>query len=719
MAKLSRDFLAIGSAMAYRASPLGNMELFMYSVDSGRLLFVTVKRNVSMASKNSATNHRSPRKNLALANAQAGGKKPDVFHPGQGTGAPVVQSRSSESTSLLNAASPPADRVASIDAPSITTAVTASHPTMTTTTTVTSTTTTAPQQRVTLLNSDGDFVAPVWDHYTECATPIHGIRLNDACGTELVRQVGRIPCTTNFYPVDDAFIDGFIGVMRRSFASETGIADLEKEQQCWIDYQRQLAPAQQEKPSVWIKLFNYALMVAKALHKEEAAAGRQDPAGKLVKLRNPIDGIRRNLARIHLGDLSGQDTSGLNDAGSTSSPSKATPAPEKHRRASMTALLPFSSSGGGKKTLSQLPREEIAGFDSKEEALLAWKKKADRQFDKQDVSRSLLQFFERSLGTISTDWLAVHCIAYKFVASIVFAEATRGVGIGEALVEATTDELGYVNEILIFREKLKAVVRPDSGATPQDKRYCQMWLDFFGQVARMMHFKRDNRDTALSASPDMAEALASCEIAYDTLVRAMRQADEFLRQQEGDPRARHKAERAKERRRKGRSMDFLMPGKSKGPAQPSGTRDTDAIGLSPEKMSGEKPPVKRTAGTDGTAMREGERIRKNSPAAESLPDGGLSASDQPTSPIGGSKPKKKSATYEATRQEAGPARVAEKKKAKSRSTRVDQGGGVDVPESEENDKPRKGGKEKREAKEVKTGKPEKTTGKASTGTGED
>ncbi|WP_194714513.1 hypothetical protein [Noviherbaspirillum soli] len=689
-----------------------------------------------MASEKSVSKNRSPQKNVPFASVQAGEKQPDDPHQGQGKGTPVIQGRSSNTASLLSAASPPADRVPIIDGSSITTSVTASYPTITTTTTstattVTSTTTTAPQQRVTLLSNDGDFVSPAWDHYTECAMLIHGTLLNDTCGTELVRQVGRIPCTTNFYPVDDAFIDGFIEVVKGMFVSEAAIEGLQNEEISWRDYQGRAPSAQQEKMSVWIRLFGYALMAAKALRKEEVQAGQQDPAGKLIKLRNPIDAVRRNLARIHLGDLSGHDTSWVSGAGKASGGPNADPASNQRLRAgSMTALLPLPSPGGGKETLPLLPREKLAGFASKEEALLAWKKKADRQFDKHDVSRSLLRFFERSLGVITNDWPVLHCIAYKFVASIAFAESTRGIGIGEALIEATENELGYVNEILILRERLKAVVRPDSDATPEDKRHCQMWLDFFGQVARMMYFKRDNRETALSDSPDMAKALASCEIAYDALVKAVRQADDFLHEQDADARARQKSERAKERRRKGRSMDFLLPGKAKRAAQPSGTRGADAIGLSPrkkiardakprEKVSDEGLTVEMAAGVDGTAMQERERIRKKSPIAESLPGGGHSLTNQPTSPKAVSKPKKKSATFEVAQQEAGPVRAAEKKKAKSRATRAEEEGNIVAPEAEQGSKPKRGSEEKREAKEVRKEKREKTPGKASKGTKED
>jgi hypothetical protein len=669
-----------------------------------------------MASDKPVSENRSPRKTVAPVTGQAGWIKPDVPYRVQGNGAPVVQGRSSSQASLLNAASPPADRATSVDGPSITTSVTASYPAITTTTTstattatsttATSTTTVAPQQLVTLLSNDGDFISPVWDHYTECAMMIHNILLNDTYGTKLVRQVGRIPCTTNFYPGDEAFIDGFIGVVNGTFASGDAITGLQDEMKSWQDYQQRAPSGQQEKMSVWIRLFNHALMVAKLLHEKEGQPGQQDLAGELLKLRKPINEVRRNLVRIHLGDLSAQDASWRGESGQASSGPNASLAPIKRRRAgSMTALLPFSSPGGGKKMPPQLPGEHIAGFDSKKEALLAWKKKTDRLFDKHAISRSLLQFLERSLGTVTMDWPALHCIAYKFVASIVFAESIRGIGIGVALVEATENELGYVNEILLIRENLRTDIKPDSNATPEDRRCCQMWLDFFGQVAEMMYFKRDNRETALSDSPDIAKALANCEIAYDTLVKAARQGDEVLRQQDEDARARKKPKRTKEeRRRKGRSMDFLTPGKTKRTAETSGARDVDAIGLSPRKkipreakpremVPGDMSPVKVIAGMNGTAAQEKERIRKKSPVVESLPDSGLSLTNQLTSPGGESRPKKKSATFEVAQQEAGPVRASQRKKPKSRGTRAEQGGNIDVANIEEGDKPRKGTKD--------------------------
>jgi hypothetical protein len=135
----------------------------------------------------------------------------------------------------------------------------------------------------------------------------------------------------------------------------------------------------------------------------------------------------------------------------------------------------------------------------------------------------------------------LYCIAYKFVASIVFAEWTQGIDIGDAVDEAVENELGYINEILAFREKLKAVVRPDSAALPDDKRYCQRWLDFFAQVRVLMNFRRDNRETAFSDSPQMAETLASCERAYKTLVKTMREAADLLHKQDKEAQAEKKS----------------------------------------------------------------------------------------------------------------------------------------------------------------------------------
>ncbi|MFL6715007.1 MAG: hypothetical protein ACJ8G3_01430 [Burkholderiaceae bacterium] len=691
-----------------------------------------------MDAEKSVSVNKSAQKNVVLASAQGGKKQGVAPLQGQRNDAPVTQVRSSSPASLLGAASPPADRVAIIDGYSVTTSVGASYPNTTTTTTnttattVTSITTMAPQPRVVLLQMEGDALPPVWEHYANCAMLIHSTIFNDTCGSELVSQVARIPCTTNFYPVDDAFIDGFIAVVKGTFASDEGMEALDKEKQSWSDFQARAPASVQEKLSVWIRLFNCALMVAKTLHKEGFQAGVQDIAGKLNKLRSPIDGIRRQLARIHLGDRSGQDTSWMVEPGNASSRPKGHATSRQHQRTgSMTALFPGASPEGGKKTLPRLSREELAGFASKEKALLGWKKKADKHFDKHHVNRSVLIFFEQCLEAVMKDWPDLYCIAYKFVASIRFAEAARGIDVREALVEETDEELGYVNEILTFCAKLKAIVRSDSGALPEERAYCRMWLEFFQQVGVLMDFRRSNPETALSESPEMIETLVGCEIAYENVVRKMREADGLRQKQEEEAQARQKSARAKERRLKGRSMDFLMPRKEKRAAQPAVTRDTDAIGLSPrKKIAGqgkqrediwdEDLPVKTKAGRDAAVLQDKKSARKNVPVAESLPDSEHSATSPVTSPSTSSgsvsKPKKKSATFEAAQQEAGPARAAEQKKAKSKGTRQEQERPADLRELGEGDKPKKGGKEKKEGKEEKM---EKTPGKSSKGAKDD
>lgn len=681
--------------------------------------------------------NESVQKNVALAAVQGEKKQSDVSPQEQRNDAPVTQARGSNTASLLSAASPLADRVPIIDDYSPTTSVTSTYPTTTTNTTgttVISSITTSPLPRVVLLRQEGDTPPPVWEHYAECAMLLHSTLYTDTCGSELVRQVCRIPCTTNFYPADDAFVDGFIEVVKRTFASDTGIAALGKEQQSWIDFQARAPSAQQEKLSVWIRLFGYALMVAKALNKEEAQAGQQDPAGKLIKLRNPIDAMRRSLAFIHLGDFSNNDTSWVREPVNASSEPKGQATPHKHRRAgSMTALFSGAPPESGKKTLLRLSKEELAGFDSKEKALLGWKKKADKQFDKHHVNRSVLRFFEQCLAAIMKDRPDLYCIAYKFVASIRFAEAARGIGIRDALVEETDNELSYINEILIFREKLKAVVRSDSGALPEDRAYYRVWLDFFQQVGVLMDFRRNHRKTALNESPEMTETLARCEIAYDNVVRKMREADDLRHKQNEDAQAMRKAARSKERRLKGRSMDFLMPSKEKRAAHPSDTLDADTIGPAARKKFAEQGwqraenpdedlPAETKEGMDRAVLQDRKSTRKNLPVAESLPDSEPSATSQPTSPRGVSKPKKKSATFEVTQQEAGPVRAGEKKKAKPKAKRQEQEGNDDGREIGEGDKPRKSGKEKKEGKEEKAEKTEqmeKKPGKASKGTKDD
>jgi hypothetical protein len=392
MAALSRGFLAIGSALAHTAERAAAWNSFATAGDSGRCLPITAKRSVLMYAEKSASGNKSAQKNAALALAQGTERQSGSPLQEQRNDAPVTQARSSNTASLLSAASPPADRVSIIDGYAITTSVTATHPTTPTTTTttnstiypttastVTSTRTTAPQPRIVFLQADGDTLTPVWDHYAECAMLLHSTLFTDTRGSELVRQVARIPCTTDSYPSDDDFADSFIAVVKGTFASDEGMEALEKEMNSWRDFQKRTTSAQGEKLGVWISLFNCALLVARALAKEGGFAGAQECAVDLNKLRGLINNRRKELVQIHLGEQDRNDTSRMIKPGKASSEAQAQATPHKRRRAgSMTALFPSASPEGGKKALPQLPKEELAGFDSKEKALLGWKKKPTR-----------------------------------------------------------------------------------------------------------------------------------------------------------------------------------------------------------------------------------------------------------------------------------------------------------------------------------------------------
>ncbi|HEX8887006.1 MAG TPA: hypothetical protein VF797_21165 [Noviherbaspirillum sp.] len=98
---------------------------------------------------------------------------------------------------------------------------------------------------------------------------------------------------------------------------------------------------------------------------------------------------------------------------------------------------------------------------------------------------------------------------------------------------------------------------------PEERAYYRIWLDFFQQVSVLMDFRRGNPETALSESPEITEILIKYEIAYGNVVSKMREAADIRQKQDEDAQARRKADRAKARRLKGRSMDFLMPGKEK------------------------------------------------------------------------------------------------------------------------------------------------------------
>ena len=674
-----------------------------------------------MASEQSVAEHRSQRNSLALASVDSAEKNTDLSRQVQGNGAPVVQDRDGDTASLLSAASPPAAGAARLGSPRRPT-VTASYPTITTTTTsttttVTSTTTTASQQRVMLFAYDVQAPWPAWDHYTACAHSIHSTLHNNTCGAQLVRQILRIPCTTNFYPADESFIDEFIEVVKKTLVSKEDVKGLSEERASWFSHQTRASPVKQEELSVWITIFDCALMLAEALHWEND----QGTGGKVDKLRKLIDEARKKLVRIHLGDKIYDDPSWSGHAGNASSVPKADSA-QRPRAASMTVSATPASPGRAKKAPPQLPEENSSDFSSKQEALLSWKKKANKKFEKHHVDLSLLRFLERSLEAIIKDRPYLPLIAYKFVASVVFAEWTRPMSIADAVVETTESELGYVNEILSLCEKLKAVVRHDSAASEEDKRYSQAWLSFFHHVGVLMKFRRDNRETPLRTSFDTTQPLVDCENAYDALLKAKREADDLLRRQDRKAHATEKSDRAKERRLKSFSMDFQRPGKEKKAAQPSVARDTDAISsirrddiINPaktrEKTADDGLSVKAKARTAKAIRQDQGGIPRTSRQAEDSPDHSHSPTTGPTSPRAASKPVKKINLSEATQQEAGPIRAGEKKKSKAKTTQQQDQTNAEVRETRNPATPRESGKEKKERKEKRVEKAEKAENK--------
>ena len=705
-----------------------------------------------------ASGNESAQESASLAFVQGKERPKDRFLQQQRNDMPVIQARSGNTGSLLSAASAPADRALASDGQGgttslnttfpVTTTTTNStiHPTTTTTTNTTTTTTStmtpaasiskaaASQARVAFLHIGDDGSSPVWDHYCECAMLLHGISHRDTCGSELVRQVVRIPSTADSHVLDDDFVDGFVALIEKKFATEEGMQALNQEMDSWWDYQKRTTAKEGEKLAVWISLFGCALRVAKTLREDGRSAGALVPATHFAKLRTVIDNRRKELVRIHFGDQQRNITSPAMKPGNAptqaSVQENAPATPHKRRRAgSMTALFTVVSPGGDRKALPALPKEQLASFESKAKALLGWKKKADRTFEKYHVDQSVLRLFEQCFADQHHGLSDIYCIAYKFLALVRFAELARGSVIRDALVEEIDNELGYVNEILLFREKLKSLVRPDSDASPEERGYYSLWLDFFQQVGILMDFRRSNRETALSESPEMTSVLTRCEIAYGNVVSKMRDAAELRQKQDGDAQARRKADRAKERRLKGRSMDFLMPGKERRAADPSATRDIDAIGLSPRKKIAEQDRQRDDApddrlmtrtegGVSGSVplLQDRKANRKNLPVAESLPNNAVSASGQPISPASGSGKKKKPATLEMRQQEAGPVRAGEKKKAKPKAIRHEQETNAEARDVGAGDTPGKVGREKKAGKEEKT---EKKPGKATKGAKDD
>lgn len=670
-----------------------------------------------MASEQSVAEHRSQRNIVALASVDSAEKNTDLSRQVQRNGAPVVQDRGGDTASLLSAASPPAAGAGRSGSPVMPPA-SASNPTITTTTTsitttVTSTTTTASQQRVRLLGDYPKAPGTVWDHFERNALLVQSTLYNNTCGAQLVRQILSIPCTTSFYPADEEFINKFIEVVKKTLVSKEDVDRLSTERASWFSHQMHASPVKQEELSVWIKIFDRALMLAEALHGEND----QGKGGKVDKLRKLIDEARKKLVRIHLGDKIYDDPSWSGHAGNASSVPKADSA-RRPRAASMTVSSTPASPGRARKAPPQLPEENSPDFTSKKEALLSWKKKANKKFEKNHVDFSLLRFLERSLEAIIKDRPDLARTAYKFVASLVFAQSTRSIGFADAVVETTESKLVHINEILILCEKLKAVVRHDSAASEQDKRYSQAWLSFFHHVGVLMKFRRDDRETPLRTSDDMNQPLVDCENAYDALLKAKREADDLLRKQDGKAYATEKSDRAKKRRLKSLSMDFQRPGKEKKAAQSSVARDTDAISsirrddiIKPartrEKIADDGLSVKTKARTAKAIRQDQAGIPRTSRQAEDSPDRSYSPTTGPTSPRTASKPVKKTNLSEATQQEAGPVRAGEKKKSKAKTTQQQDQTNAQARETRNPDTPRESGKEKKERKEKRVEKAEK------------
>nr|WP_217344120.1 hypothetical protein [Noviherbaspirillum sp. L7-7A]MBV0878232.1 hypothetical protein [Noviherbaspirillum sp. L7-7A] len=119
---------------------------------------------------------------------------------------------------------------------------------------------------------------------------------------------------------------------------------------------------------------------------------------------------------------------------------------------------------------------------------------------------------------------------------------------------------------------------------------------------------------------------------------------------------------------------------------------------------------------DRPVLQDKKGNRKNSPAAESVPDSESSAPSRPTSPASVCRQKKKRATLEVRQQEAGPVRAGEGKKAKPKAIRHEQETNADIRETGEGDKSGNVGKEKKAAKEDRI---EKKPGKTAKGTKDD
>jgi hypothetical protein len=502
----------------------------------------------------------------------------------QGNNVPVMGSRDSGASLLSDA------RVAqgtALVGSTIMPTSAAAHPATTTTTTTTSTTTTTttdvmPQpQRISLIGDYDDNREGVWDHYARYAHLIDGLAgYGHSPLAELLRGIGGIKCTLNYLPADDIFIDGFIELVRQQLGSATAVDALEKQRGTWARYQEASLPAQQNEMATWIKLIDVSLMLARALQRtDKQPQGARDPLGRF---RKPIDALRNSLVCIYNGGKILDDASVPATSGPRSNKPVAIGQPGPGR-GSMPALVPLSSAKIKKKAPARLPEEHASSFDSKQEALHDWARKADKAFSRQHVSTALLDFFAQTLDCSRADWDGHQLVAYKFLASVAFAEWTEGRDIADVLVETVESESGYVNEILIWCQKLKFHATDDAKIPPERRLSYSLWRDFFIEVGSLMDFRRSDRETKFADSPAMFKALTRCEDAYKVL-QTMK-GYESLRPDRASPSkaGKEKSTRAKQRRLRGRSMDFLFMNKEKKNGEASSSRDTDAIGLSPRK----------------------------------------------------------------------------------------------------------------------------------------
>jgi hypothetical protein len=553
----------------------------------------------------------------------------------------------------------------------------AAHPTTTTTTSTTTTTTTTtdlmPQpDRISLVVDCGENWEGVWNHYARYAHQVDGLAgYGQSPLTELVRGIGSIKCTLNYLPADDIFIDGFIKLVGQQLGSSTAVAALETQRDKWAGYQEESWSVQQNEMATWIKLIDVSLMLAKALQNtDKQPQGARDPLGRF---RKPIDAVRYSLVRIHNGGKILDDPS----VPGTSDPRINKPAAIGQLgpgRSAMPAPVSLSSAKIGKKAPARLPDEHAASFSSKQEALHAWARKADKAFSRHHVSMALPDFFAQTIDCSRADWDSHQLVAYKFLASVVFAEWTEGRDIADVLVETVESELGYVNEILGWCQKLKFLASGDAKSAPGQRLSYGLWRDFFIEVGSLMDFRRSDRETRFADSPAMFKALTRCEDAYKVL-QTIKGYESLRRDRDSDSKGgKEKSARAKQRRLKGRSMDFLFMNKEKKNEEATNSRDTDAIGLSPrlKPSEGIRSHNKSRRNEELVSLHEepefsSARNKEKMTASKTDPDAEPVAALEPTSPRSISKKKPAQSDLESRTGNVTPSKA--KRDAASKETR--------------------------------------------------